>query len=108
MPDSDPSNRTPDSGPDRNGGALPGNARQIRDMADVDDDLRHGEVGSRDRPAMPHHPDESVEQVARVVRAGTGFGVVLNAEDRAVRVPESGHRVVVEVPVRDLATRLRK
>src|SRR5262245_48317029 len=51
---------------------------------------------------LPHHPPELLEQVARVVRAGGGFGVVLHAEDRLLDVAKAFEGLVVQVDVRRL------
>src|SRR3954465_14250592 len=54
------------------------------------------------RLGMGEAVDELVEQPERVVRAGTGLGVVLDAARRHVEQPDALHRAVVEVDVRQL------
>ena len=48
-----------------------------------------------------HQLDEVVEQVVRIVRAGRGLGVILDAEDRLAAVAEAFERLVVQVDVGD-------
>src|SRR5262249_30872094 len=55
------------------------------------------------RLAGPHHLDEAVEEVGRIVRARRGLGVVLDRKDRERPVAEAGQRSVVEVDVGHLA-----
>src|SRR5215470_14501577 len=61
-------------------------------------------------PAFPflHHLHEILEQVMRIVRAGRGFGVVLDAEQRQVSVAHAFERVVVQVDMRQLDFALRE
>src|SRR4051794_10752348 len=47
-------------------------------------------------------PDEVVEEADRVVRAGPGLGVVLDAAGRDVEQADALDRAVVEVDVREL------
>ena len=49
-----------------------------------------------------HHGAEVAEQVMRVVRAGGGFGVVLDAEQRQHLVAQALERLVVQVDVGEL------
>src|SRR4051812_19501056 len=51
---------------------------------------------------LGHEADKVVEEVARVVRSGRGFGMVLDAEDGMIPEAEAFERLVVEVDVGDL------
>ena len=46
-----------------------------------------------------HQFDEVVEEVERIVRAGRGFGVVLDAEGRVVAMAEAFEGLIVEIDV---------
>ena len=48
-----------------------------------------------------------VEQIVRIVRTRSGFGVVLHAENRVVAEAETFERLVVQVDVGDLRRRVR-
>ena len=50
----------------------------------------------------PYQLHEVVEQIVRIVRAGRGLGVILDAEDRLVAMAETFQRLVVQVDVREL------
>jgi len=50
---------------------------------------------------VPHHFHEGLEKIMRIVRAGGGFGVILNAEERQSFVAQAFVGVVVEIEVRD-------
>ena len=60
---------------------------------------RHYLAWLRLLPFAFHHLNKIVEQVVGIVRAGAGFGVILDAEQRKLRVAESLRRVVVQVDV---------
>ena len=49
-----------------------------------------------------HHVYEAVEEVAGIVRAGAGFGVVLHSKDRHVPMAKTFQRAIVEIDVRRL------
>src|SRR5260370_1321267 len=51
---------------------------------------------------------EVVEVVGGVVRAGSGLGVILHAEHRAVEQPQALHHAVVEVDVADHRRAVRR
>src|SRR5882757_6190246 len=50
---------------------------------------------------LGHQADEVVEEVARVVWAGRGFGVILDAEHGMIAQAESFERLIVEIDVSD-------
>src|SRR5689334_16960551 len=56
-------------------------------------------MGARASSGRIHEGTELVEQVYRVVRAGGGFGMVLDAEGGAVEQPDALDYAVVEVDV---------
>ena len=62
--------------------------------------LGGGHVFAGRGAAFGHHGREAVEQVGRIVRAGTGFGVVLHGQDRPVLVHKTLQGLVVEIHVR--------
>src|SRR5438067_1019051 len=52
--------------------------------------------------SLPHELREVLEEVVRIVRAGSGFRMVLHAEDRMVAVAEALQRLIVQIDVGDL------
>src|SRR5579872_1389910 len=59
-------------------------------------------VKSRISPfPLLHHLGEVFEQIMRVVGTGTGFRVILHAEERQVLVPQAFQCVVVQIHVRE-------
>src|ERR1019366_2138884 len=58
-------------------------------------------VAARHLLRLPHQLGEVVEQVVRIVRAGRGFGVVLEAEEGLLAVAEAFEVLVVQIDVGD-------
>src|SRR5437867_1863942 len=58
-------------------------------------------LGMGTEASVPHHLEKLFKQVIRIVGAGRGFGMVLNAEDRQRAVLHSLNGVVVEIHVSD-------
>src|SRR5258707_10951598 len=48
-----------------------------------------------------HQGDEVVEKIPRIVRAGSGFGMILYAEHRMIAHAETLQRLIVQVDVRN-------
>src|SRR5208283_2467513 len=49
---------------------------------------------------LPHERSELIEEILTIVRAGRGFGVVLDAENRKTLVTHALGSVVIEIDVK--------
>ena len=54
------------------------------------------------RLPLPHERSELIEEIVAIVRAGGGFGVVLDAENRKPLVPHALESLVIEIDVAEL------
>src|SRR5258708_40241772 len=59
-------------------------------------DRRSSRLGMRTSPAAVHQGTEFLKQSGRIMRAGRGLGMVLDAERRPVQQPEALDHAVVE------------